>query len=386
MSYLESDVEIEHPKRTLSVGRLGREVRDDRPSMGSPYWGRARLRGMRGSMQKFKLVNLFAGVGSWSLAAHHLGVPVVGVECPEGACETRRAAGLATVEEPVQALGPADFPGENVLASHPPAQNLTVAGQGPARAALTQVLDFVDRMTRREDIGPELAQVKDERTRLVLEPLRWALDAVDKDCAYEAIALIHIPSLLPLWEAMGEVLTARGYSVACGLLRAEQYGVPQTRRSSVMIARRGAVARLPLPTHRAYRKGVPREEGDPLLLPWVSMGEALSRPYPFEVISNYGVGGDPRARGRRTSGEPAFMVTGKVGRTRLVTPDGTVLPRLSPSEVGQLQTFPADFPWAGRDVTRQIGNAVPPLLGAHILAAALGLPAPTSTCSRPATS
>ncbi|MGW8699664.1 DNA cytosine methyltransferase [Streptomyces eurythermus] len=80
------------------------------------------------------------------------------------------------------------------------------------------------------------------------------------------------------------------------------------------------------------------------------------------------------------------MVTGKVGRTRLVTPDGTVLPRLSPSEVGQLQTFPADFPWAGRDVTRQIGNAVPPLLGAHILAAALGLPAPTSTCSRPATS
>jgi DNA (cytosine-5)-methyltransferase 1 len=244
---------------------------------------------------------------------------------------------------------------------------------------LTQVLVFVERMLRREDIGPELAQVKDERTRLVLEPLRWALDAVDKGCAYEAIALIHTPSLLPLWEAMGEVLAAQGYSVACGLLRAEQYGVPQTRRSSVMIARRGAIATLPPPTHRAYRKGVPREEGDPLLLPWVTMGEALSRPYPFEVISNYGVGGDPRARGRRTSGEPAFIVTGKVGRNRLVTPRGTELPRLTPSEAGQLQTFSADFPWAGRDVTQQIGNAVPPLLGAHILAAALGVPAPAST-------
>lgn len=231
-------------------------------------------------------------------------------------------------------------------------------------------------MSRREDIGVKLVTAEDERTTLMLEPLRWALDAIDEDCAYEAIALVQAPSVLPLWEAMGEVLAAEGYSVACGRLAAEQYGVPQTRRVSVLIARRDGDAALPPPTHRAFRKG--RDEGDPLLLPWVGIGEALRRPHSFEAISSYGTGGDPRVHGRRTCGEPAFTVTSKVSRMRLVTPLGAELPRLTHSEAGQLQTFPRSFPWAGRDVARHIGNAVPPLLGAHILATALDLSAPTN--------
>ncbi|MEU6209822.1 DNA cytosine methyltransferase [Streptomyces sp. NPDC047023] len=328
-------------------------------------------------MQKFKIVDLFAGAGGWSLAARHLGVPAMGVEWPLGACETRRAADLATVEEDVRKLGPGDFPEENVLVGRPPAQTFTVAGHGPGRTALTQVINFVGRMARREDLGAELAAVRDGRTALTLEPLRWALAALDDDCAYEAIALVQGPSALPVWEAMAEVLAVEGYSVECGRLAAEQYGVPQTRRVSVMIARRDGDAALPPPTHRAFRKG--RDEGDPLLLPWVSMGEALRRPYSFEAISNYGTGGDPRVRGRRANGEPAFTVTGKVSRVRLVTSRGTELPRLTHSEAGQLQTFPGTFPWTGRDVAQHIGNAVPPLLGAHILATALDLPAPANT-------
>ncbi len=42
-------------------------------------------------------------------------------------------------------------------------------------------------------------------------------------------------------------------------------------------------------------------------------------------------------------------------------------------EAGRLQTFPEDYPWRGRDIAQQIGNAIPPRLGVHILAAALGL-------------
>jgi DNA (cytosine-5)-methyltransferase 1 len=42
------------------------------------------------------------------------------------------------------------------------------------------------------------------------------------------------------------------------------------------------------------------------------------------------------------------------------------------SEAGRLQTFPADYPWSGKDVSQQIGNAIPPRLAAHVLAAALG--------------
>ncbi|MEV0602158.1 hypothetical protein AB0I82_23020 [Streptomyces sp. NPDC050315] len=102
------------------------------------------------------------------------------------------------------------------------------------------------------------------------------------------------------------------------------------------------------------------------------LGETLDRPEPFLVVSNYGGGGNPKARPRRTSAEPAFTVTGKIFRCRVMTEDGTEdLDRLSTSEAGQLQSFSANHPWAGNDKAQQIGNATPPLLAAHVLTAAL---------------
>ncbi|WP_458338996.1 DNA cytosine methyltransferase [Streptomyces sp. 372A] len=48
--------------------------------------------------------------------------------------------------------------------------------------------------------------------------------------------------------------------------------------------------------------------------------------------------------------------------------------RITAQEAGRLQTFPADYPWAGNkgQVFGQIGNAVPPRLAAHLLAPHLG--------------
>ncbi|WP_420918689.1 DNA cytosine methyltransferase [Streptomyces coelicoflavus] len=50
--------------------------------------------------------------------------------------------------------------------------------------------------------------------------------------------------------------------------------------------------------------------------------------------------------------------------------------RITAEEAGVLQTFPADYPWAGNkgQVFGQIGNAVPPRLAAHLLAPHLGKP------------
>ncbi|MFI7097193.1 DNA cytosine methyltransferase, partial [Streptomyces lydicus] len=49
--------------------------------------------------------------------------------------------------------------------------------------------------------------------------------------------------------------------------------------------------------------------------------------------------------------------------------------RITAQEAGVLQTFPADYPWAGNkgQVFSQIGNAVPPRLAAHLLAPHLGV-------------
>jgi DNA (cytosine-5)-methyltransferase 1 len=104
------------------------------------------------------------------------------------------------------------------------------------------------------------------------------------------------------------------------------------------------------------------------------MADVLPNRKKFVVVSNYGTGGNPKDRGRRRSDEPSATVTGKISRNRLYSSDAldVELPRFEPPEYGRLQTFPHDYPWAGKQIAQQVGNAIPPRLAAHVLAAALG--------------
>ncbi|MFF2075330.1 DNA cytosine methyltransferase [Kitasatospora sp. NPDC058162] len=339
-------------------------------------------------MQPTKIVDLFAGPGGLDVAADKLGIPTVGIEWDSAACTTRRAAGLETWEGDVRMFGPSNCPEADVLAGGPPCQTFTVAGSGAGRRALDQVLEFVKRLIAREDreeIQKDLAKLDDERTGLVLQPLMWALDAIDSPDRkpYKAIVLEQVPAVLPVWAAYKEAFEGEGYQADCGILHTEAFGVPQTRRRAVLIARYGAdPVKLPAPTHRVYRKGVERDRGEENLLEWRTMEEVIVRETEFEVISNYGTGGDPKARGRRRSTEPSATVTGKIFRNRVVGPGDTELERFTYSEAGRLQTFPTDYPWRGRDVGQQIGNAVPPRLAMHVLCAAFGWDAPSDAMLR----
>jgi DNA (cytosine-5)-methyltransferase 1 len=337
----------------------------------------------------FKIVDLFAGPGGLDSAARDLQIPTIGIEWDPNACATRRAEDLETQERDVRDLSPDDFDDANVLVGGPPCQTFTVAGHGAGRKALDQVLAFAHRLAapkNRKNLEPVRAELKalsDVRTGLVLEPLRWILQALADGRPYEAVVLEQVPTVLPVWQAFGGILQDNGYTVAHpAVLHTEQYGVPQTRRRAILIARRqdselwrGKRLELPKPTHRRYRKGVAgREAGSGA--PWITMGEALRnhRRGEFIVISNYGTGGDPKARGRRRWDEPSATVTGKVSRNRVIGIDGRELPRFSLNEAGLLQTFRDGYNWRGGDISQQIGNAVPPRLGMHILAAALDLP------------
>ncbi|MEV7993142.1 DNA cytosine methyltransferase [Streptomyces sp. NPDC086077] len=381
------------------------------------------------------VLDLFAGPGGLDVAGHSLDIPSLGIEWDRSACLTRYAAGLDTLHADVSAVRNEAFeslpPEINVLAGGPPCQTYSVAGHGAGRQALERVKEYIDKLMAGaldKEIDEKLGRPgSDPRTGLVLEPLRYAIQATRspsrENRPYDVIVLEQVPAVAPLWEHYAKVLADTGlpdgtkYKVVVDVLDTETYGVPQTRSRAVLIARREGLGEpsLPSPTHRSYdakewnRKNgtsAPDQVRQPTLdegnmsandenrLPWRSMRDALSDPVgshpgrvtPFLVRSNYGSSGNPGRRGVRTDRQPAATVTGRISRFVVFEhlDDNIVYegPRFSMNEAGMLQSFPPDYPWSGTAQAQQVGNAVPPLFGAHLLSAALGLPRPTPEALR----
>lgn len=230
--------------------------------------------------------DLFAGPGGWDVAADALGWVGVGFELDGPACETRRANGHTTVQGDVSRLSVAQVFSADILAAlpewrraliaSPPCPTFSAAGKGEGRKLLPALAEVARLMAQGEPLERFRGALGDDpRTELVLEPLRWALEAIELMQPYDFIALEQVPSVLPLWQVYAEVLREQGYSVAVGNLQAEQYGVPQTRKRAVLLARRdGVEARLPTPTHSRFHVR-DRTRLDPGVLPWVSMEQAL---------------------------------------------------------------------------------------------------------------
>lgn len=383
-------------------------------------------------------VDLFAGPGGWSVAMDQLGLREVGLEMDTAACQTRAAAGHATIQCDVAAYPTEPFRGHATgLIASPPCQAWSRAGKRLALADQPLVHQAVDDLSRGRDARVVLlAACEDERSLLAAEPMRWLYDLRPEWTVME-----EVPDVLPLWKQYAEILRGWGYSVWCGELNAADYGVPQTRRRAILIASRVRTVTAPPPTHTQC------PIGDDLFgesLPgWVTMAEALGwgatdrvsptvtagggktggpEPFPTQArkalmnaqergawvlrsrrdspnwVARHG------ARENRRADEPAPTFTGEAHRWAWARPATTVLStnriappghrdrspkgesqfaspdtvRITVAEAAILQSFPADYPWQGTKTKQfeQVGNAVPPLLAAHIVAAATGLAVP----------
>ena len=175
-------------------------------------------------------------------------------------------------------------------------------------------------------------------------------------------------------EMIMKDLTSLGYKVQKALLNAADYGVPQTRQRVIIVGVRNDVPFeycYPAPTHSS-------NEGNGLPL-WISVGEALKglpdpdspNDVPNHEYSKYKLEFNGYIGHRAINpAKPAPTVTArgddKGGVVILPHPNGKR--RMTCREVATIQSFPRDFYFVGNrsSVYRQIGNAVPPLLGKAI--------------------
>lgn len=381
------------------------------------------------------IVDLFGGPGGWPEGLRHLGLTDVGLEWDAAACATRAAAGHPTIRVDVSVFRAEQLAGKvDGLIASPPCTLFSEGGTRIGRLVLDLLADGIRRMLRGDDCRQEIRdrvfpvafgeqqkrnrrraaekRWEDERVEaaarmdafiacLVLEPARYLhiLLTADGGTPLEWVAFEQVPSVLPLWQVYATELRALGWSVWAGVLCAADYGVGQVRHRAVLIG--SAVRRVqpPEPTHA--------EDGGTVDLfggyraPWRTMADTLGwgatdRPSPTVTSGGAKTGGvEPFARRSREClrhehdrgawawKRPSTTVQAtnriappghrdRAGGERQFGPD-TI--RITVAEAGLLQSFPADYPWQGsrNKQHEQAGNAVPPLLAAHVVAAAAGL-------------
>lgn len=309
-----------------------------------------------------KAIDLFCGAGGASRGLHDAGYDVTGFDYWAPAVECHNANGLpAVLHDLSDPAGDDLVPYAPLWWASPPCQPFSAAGSGDG--------EFDGR-----DGFPWLLRLVAKRLpdMLITENVKGLTFA--KHAAYFAGIL--------------ESLRALGYDVRFCVLCTADYGVPQTRERTIIVARRdGGPIVWPMPTHC--------ETGGLFTERWVSMAEALGwgmdRPSFTVLAGGTETGGDesftPAARramvlhyrqnGRNgepitcdLSGRPSPAVTTQSGSQWLIDwPHPSS--RLTIPELAALQGFPPDWQWTGNKTqnARMVGNAVPPAL-ARVVAAA----------------
>lgn len=320
-------------------------------------------------------LDLFAGHG-WGVACQRLGIEERAVELMVEAVATRAANGMETVYRDVwdgillsREMHELLYGVYTLLLGSPPCQTFSMAGSGTGRAALNDVLEAIRQHAYKDPQALlQFGEKHDPRTALVLTPLAY----VYRDRP-RYVALEQVPTVLPVWQACAEVMREMGYSVETAVVSSEQYGVPQTRKRAILVARLDGPVALPTPSHSAYYNSDP-DRLDPGVLPWVSLQQGLGWEEPeyayFKAnqLKHAAVRGvqypAPTITAGHSTGERGFIPT-RVGDARV---DGRIL---TVAEAALLQTYPAGFSFSGTRYKQylQIGNAVPPLLAQRVLEA-----------------
>lgn len=361
-------------------------------------------------------IDLFAGAGGLTLGTETADLPVaLSVDNDGPSCDTLRLNDThhtgRVLQADVAALEGDDLRAAAGLGHKDP---LVIVGGAPCQP-FSKAAYWIDngeeaayrRSRARGEAGvkpttPLVARV-DARRTLVQEYLRLVVETKAEGFVFENVPSILHPRNRHIVEGFVNSAEASGYKTTLLTANAADFGVAQARQRVFVLGSRASRPTPPTPTHAA------EPDGD--LLPWVGAGTALK---PFKA-----------ARYR----EPSEDITGRWAEHLAEIPPGqnykfhtawaghssptfeaetrywNFLLKLAPQrpswtipaspgpwtgpfhwesrrlrvvELAALQGFPVNYRFAGprREQIRQIGNAVPPLLGKHMVDSVLSSLAP----------
>lgn len=294
-----------------------------------------------------KVVSLFSGAGGLDLGFVMAGHQIIWAnDLYEDAVETyRHNIGDHIVCEDIARIDASEIPDCDIVIGGFPCQGFSVANT-----------------KRHED---------DERNELYKQLIRIIVEKRPKFFLAENVKGITNLAKGKVFEMILNDFQSLGYKVKHKILNAADYGVPQTRLRVIIIGVREDVDfdyEYPQPTHdKDGKNGLPK---------WVSVGEAMSEiadpdqpnDLPNHEYSKYKLNFNGYLGHRQLDPEkPAPTVTArgdnKGGVVILPHPNGQR--RMSCRELATVQSFPLTYEFSGNrsSIYRQIGNAVPPLLG-----------------------
>ena len=308
------------------------------------------------------IIELFAGGGGFRLAFPQDANVVLGVEIdPEIATVyARNFENQSLRVEDITNIDFTSYKGIDLIVGGPPCQDYSVANNKGDRTS--------------------------DRSQLAFQMLR-AIEETDA----RAFVLENVRSFgsSQVWAKFQRKCLSLGYKITCGVLRAADYGVPQSRERFIAVGKLDGVPQLPFPTHD--------EEGGFLFKPWEGWWEAIADLKipkqdlaPFQkkampqqlrqkilkgaIVLIPRVGFNPKeGLFYREKWEPAFTVRafghkrGHWAKFNVVAAEASYL--ASPRCLARWQTFPDSYILPDNPLLagKAIGNAIPPKLAKAIL-------------------
>lgn len=294
-----------------------------------------------------RVVSLFSGAGGLDLGFKMAGHEIIWAnDLYEDAVETyKHNLGDHIVCEDISKIGAEEIPECDIIIGGFPCQGFSVAN------------------TKRHEA--------DERNALYKQLIR-VIDAKKPKffLAENVKGLTNLAKGTVFQMILSDFLSL-GYKVSYRVLNAADYGVPQARQRVIIIGVRNDIDFeyfFPNPTNS--------KDGEAGLPKWVSVGEAMSvipdpdlpNDLPNHDYSKYKLQFNGYLGHRALDPEkPAPTVTARGDNKGgvVILPHPNAQRRMSCRELAAVQSFPLDYAFSGNrsSVYRQIGNAVPPLLG-----------------------